>query len=176
MTDTELKGFIADAKRVCYASGVQAQPGARKGSVQLEYRKGDASYLDSWYGGVQFCGQEIVWHKETAIWGMNYWGESIDAALAAIPSGDGAGDLSSNDEGSAQPFDMPAFLKEALSKVTEDAPFRGPNEYKRSFGKLHAVYSCRWTGDFSAFTGDETITIGGRALFRLFFHGGKIGS
>jgi hypothetical protein len=176
VTDRELRAFIVEAKKASYASGASPSGASRTGSRDIAYKKGDLSYLDSYYGSVQFSGQEVVWLKSDAVWSMNYWGESIDAGLAAATGREdaNASDLSAGDEGSKPLFDLSAFLKESLLKVGEDAPFRGPNEYKKKCGAVTAVYRCRWTGDLSGFTGDETISVDDRAVFRLFFHGGKI--
>jgi hypothetical protein len=176
MTEKTLRAFIVSAKKACYASGKAGDASSRQGSKDHRYKDGEYSYLDSYFGEVQFCGQEVVWQNSEPVWGMNYWGESIDAGLAAQPErkDPNASDVSSGDEGSKPLFDMPAFLKESLMRVGEEAPFRGPSEFKRVFGSVEAVYRCRWTGDLSGFTGDETISVGDRAVFRLFFHGGKI--
>jgi hypothetical protein len=178
VTDKELKAFIVKAKKATYASDAAPQSASRAGSKDLSYKEGEFSYLDSYYGSVQFCGQEMVWQKSEPIWGMNYWGESIDAGLAAATQRNdaNASDLASGDEGPKPLFDLSAFLKESLMKVGEDAPFRGPGEYKKKCGAVTAAYRCRWTGDLSGFTGDETISVDDRAVFRLFFHGGKIKS
>jgi len=176
VTDKELRAFIVKAKKATYASGAEPEGASRPGSQDLSFTDGDASYLDSFFGSVQFSGQEVVWQKSEPLWSMNYWGESIDAGLAAATGRNdaNASDLSSSDDRSKPLFDLSAFLKESLMKVSEDAPFRGPNEYKKKFGAATAVYRCRWTGDLSGFTGDETISVDDRAVFRLFFHGGKI--
>jgi hypothetical protein len=105
---------------------------------------------------------------------MNYWGETIDAALAAVPNRSESADLQSGDERGIPAFNMPSFLKEALMAVGEEAPFRGPWELKRRFGTYEAAYRCHWTGDCTGFTGEETIAVDNRAIFRLFFHGGRI--
>lgn len=176
MTDKELKAFIIKAKRACYASGASPKAGSRPGSQELTYREGNLEYVDSYYGSVQFCGQETVWDGAEPAWGMNYWGETIEAGLAAASGRQdaNASDLSSANEGATSLFDLSSFLKEALMKVDEDAPFRGPGEYKKKFGSFTAIYRCFWTGDLSGLTGDETISVDDRAVFRLFFHGGKI--
>jgi hypothetical protein len=174
MDELELKRFLVRAKRSTYASGAPGGPSPRSGAQDLPYEEGALRYLDSYYGGIQFLGQETVWLSGTPIWGMNYWGENIDAALAALSSGSGQADLQSSEERGMPPFEMSVFLKEALMAVGEEAPFRGPWELKRRFGSSEAAYRCHWAGDISGFTGEETIAVDDRAIYRLFFHGGAI--
>jgi hypothetical protein len=174
MDERDLKRFIVKAKRSTYAAGVSGVPAPRAGAQDLAYEEGDFRYLDSYYGGLQFLGQETVWYQGVPSWGMNYWGETIDAALAAVSSRSGQADLQSSEERGVPLFEMGVFLKEALLAIGEEAPFRGPWELKRRFGSSEAAYHCHWAGDMSGFTGEETIAVDNRAIFRLFFHGGLI--
>ncbi len=174
MDERELKRFLVKAKRNSYAAGIPGVAGPRAGAQDIAFEEGDCRYLDSYYGGLQFLGQETVWYKGVAVWGMNYWGETIDAALAAVSNASGQADLQSSEDIGLPVFEMSGFLKEALMAVGEEAPFRGPWELKRRFGSREAAYHCHWTGDFSGFTGEETIAVDDRAIFRLFFHGGVI--
>lgn len=174
MDERELKKFLVKAKRATYAAGVPGTAGPRAGAQDMSFEEGDFRYLDSYYGGLQFLGQEAVWHNGLPVWGMNYWGETIDAALAAVSALSGQADLQSGDDSGIPEFEMSGFLKEALMAVGEEAPFRGPWELRRRFGPCEAAYRCHWTGDISGFTGEETIAVDGRAIFRLFFHGGVV--
>jgi hypothetical protein len=175
MDERELKRFLVKAKRSSYALGVAGKSASRPCAQDISFEEGEFRYLDSYYGGLQFIGQEVVWHKGEAVWGMNYWGETIDAALAAVSTRSGQADLQSGDASGIPLFEMGVFLKEALLAVGEEAPFRGPWELKRRFGSSEAAYHCHWTGDISGFTGEETIAVDDRAIFRLFFHGGIVG-
>ena len=86
---------------------------------------------------------------ERSFWGMNY-----------------AGKLLTNDI----PRGFSDFLSEALSRVSEDAPYRGP----KSFRKSDFEYQCLWNGEVDSFKGEEFISYKGTPIFKLDFHGGTI--
>lgn len=146
--DHEFLSFLVQAKKTTYASGSGAliEP-RRMGSKDLPYQDGDYAYMDSYFGEINFIGQEIVWHQEKALWGMNYYGYTHDPI-----------------EG------FPDFLFECLKQVTSEAPYRGPKHYKNDIFKYH----CSWTGDINKFKGEESIRFEDRVIFSLLFHGGNI--
>lgn len=174
MTDSELKNFIVRAKRATYASGLAPAGGERKASRNFPFTEGKFSYLDSSYGGLQFLGQEVVWEGDEPIWGMNYWGEALDTDVGRTLGRSDASDVATGGGLEGGLFDLMAFLKEALLLVTEDSPYRGPSKHRRRYGEVEAVYRCNVTGDISGFEGDEAIVVEGRAVYHLFFHGGRI--
>ena len=148
MNQDELISFIVEAKKNTYAAdgGLQAAS-SRLGSKDLPYTRGDYTYLDSYYGNLNFCGQEVVWHKEEAIWGMNYHGTTkhfIDT--------------------------FPAFLFECLKQVTTKNPFRGPSMYTNG----EYTYLSSWEGSISQFNGHEVIRHQDKEIYELYFHGGII--
>jgi hypothetical protein len=146
--DEEFKNFLMDAKKNTYASGNGSliDP-IRKGSKDLPFKKGEFAYMDSYFGELDFVGQEIVWHHDHPIWGMNYYGYTYNPI-----------------EG------FPDFLFECLKQVQNEAPFRGPEE----FHKDHFAYHCTWEGDLSNFKGEEYIQFKNEVIYKLTFHGGQI--
>ena len=62
------------------------------------------------------------------------------------------------------------FLKEALLRVPEEEPYRGPREYT---GGEYA-YHCETEGSFEWFQGKETIDHRGKQIYECYFHGGLI--
>lgn len=142
--------FLLRAKKATYAAGDAGtvQP-SRTRSHDLAYREGDLSYLDTYLGGFAFIGEEAVWKDGTPVWGMNYYGSMT---ISEIP--DGFGD----------------FLKLALRQVPEDAPYRGPTRFEEG----QYTYFCRWQGNLERFSGDESITLDGKEIYVLYFHGGTI--
>jgi hypothetical protein len=62
------------------------------------------------------------------------------------------------------------FLREALSHVPEQQPFRGPPEYKNG----DYSYVCKINGDFHWFNGLEEIFYRGVKVYECLFHGGDI--
>lgn len=145
----EFIGFLMEAKKNTYAGGGQAAAPSRPVSRDLPYRKGDFSYLDSYFGSFNFIGEEAVWHSGIPVWGMNYYGEML---VESIPEG------------------FSVFLKDALLQVPAEAPYRGPEAYESG---LYS-YRCRPEGDIGSFSGEETICLEGKPVYRLRFHGGYI--
>ena len=77
VSTAHLSAFLVEAKRRTYAgldddATVAAQ--IFPGSKQLEYREGDLSYRDIYFGMTYFVGQEVVQAGERVIWSMSYAG------------------------------------------------------------------------------------------------------
>lgn len=144
--DKELVDFLIKAKQATYAGkGAETAP-SRVKSHDLIYREGEYMYYDTYLGGDRFAGEEALWISEVPYWSMNYVGRVT-------------GDNFSGD-----------FLKEALLRVPEDKPFRGPAEYTDGdYG-----YQCSIDGDFDWFQGKETISYKGDQIYECYFHGGLI--
>ena len=101
--------FLILAKRNTYASGIQPSAASRTASHDLPYQEGEFQYLDTYLGGFHFIGEEAVWKGGVALWGMNYYGWML---AHTVPEGFGE------------------FLKEVLLHLPDEAPYRGPAEYR----------------------------------------------
>ena len=102
--DKETVQFLIRAKKATYAGkGAESAP-SRPCSHDLEYTEGELTYIDSYLGGEKFAGEEALWRNGKPFWSMNYIGR--------VTGDDFSGD----------------FLKEALLRVPQDMPFRGPLE------------------------------------------------
>ena len=146
MTENEIIEFLVRAKKKTYAGkGAESSP-SRPQSHDLEYSEGELLYIDSFLGGGRFAGEEAVWISGVPRWSMNYVGRVTGEPF----SGD--------------------FLKEALLRVPEDMPYRGPREY--SDGDYS--YTCEVSGAFDWFHGYEVITYRGEQIYDCYFHGGAI--
>ncbi len=145
----ELKEFLVEAKKNTYAGDGQAVEPSRPGSKDLPYRKGDYYYLDSYLGSINFIGEEAVWHRDTPVWGMNYYGEML---VENIPDG------------------FTKCLKEALQNLSFEASYRGPERYQLNGYR----YECSWEGDIDSFFGEEFIYLDEKMIYRLRFHGGYL--
>ena len=144
--DKQIVGFLIKAKRATYAGkGAETAP-SRPASHDLVYREGDLMYLDTYLGGEKFAGEEALWIAGTPVWSMNYVGRVTGENF----SGD--------------------FLKEALLRVPEEAPYRGPRAYVNG----DYAYSCSVEGSFDWFRGTETISYRGEQIYECCFHGGAI--
>lgn len=146
---SKFKSFIVEAKKNTYASGAKKEESSRPNSKDYAYKKFNYYYLDSFVGNKDFIGEELVWDNEKICWGMNYKGQVL---VKETPSG------------------FSKFLKDALKKVSDDCPFRGP----RHFEDEDFVYECTWDGDIASFNGVEAIYHKGTQIFKLYFHGGNL--
>ena len=139
--------FLITAKQNTYAGNGEKSNFSRPNSVDLHYKEGDLMYIDTYLGSFDFIGEEAVWHKDKAVWGMNYYGRML---VGEVPEG------------------FIDCLKGALREVTMEAPFRGPKEYKLG----DYVYKCNWSGDISCFDGNEIVLYNDKKIYSLKFHGG----
>ena len=89
---------------------------------------------------------ERTYIKDVPYWSMNYIGRVT-------------GDNFSGD-----------FLKEALLRVPEENPFRGPEEYISG----DYTYHCEIDGSFEWFQGREVISYKGNEIYECIFHGGYV--
>jgi len=138
--------FLLKAKKATYAGkGPEMNPW-RPESHDLKYEENDLLYIDTYLGGEKFAGEEALWVNNKPFWAMNYCGRV---------TGNG--------------FDGD-FLKEALSNVSADKPYRGPEE----FIKGDYIYKCSVDGDFEWFSGFEEIFKGNQKIYECMFHGGFV--
>lgn len=138
--------FLCRAKKATYAGKGMESISSRPNSHDLEYAEGDLKYIDSYLGGEQFAGEEALWENGIPFWSMNYVGRILEEGF----SGD--------------------FLKEALSQVSIDIPYRGPIIYQNGEYKYHCIVS----GEFEWFQGYEEIYNNNIKVYECYFHGGKI--
>ncbi len=145
--DEGIISFLLLAKRNTYAAKAGETKPSRINSHDFRYENLNGFvYLDTYLGGERFAGEEAVWYRETPVWSMNYAGRVTGEHF----SGD--------------------FLKEALMRVPEDKPFRGPEIY----GKGDYHYHCVVTGEFAWFQGYEEIFCKERKIYECHFHGGAL--
>lgn len=153
-----LQEFLVKAKKSTYANGKAARvESSRPCSKDYHYQETDGKdtfvYHDTYFGGFNFIGGEVVYKNDKPIWGMNYYGISLD-------------DNEYNDA-------IKNALRPALCLVGEDCkvlPLRGPkkfinNEYKYTF-------TCK--GTLQNFSGEEKIYKKGKLIYKLLCNGGEI--
>ena len=146
MADKRIIDFLIRAKKATYAGKGAEAASSRAQSHDLQYMEGALTYIDSYLGSAKFAGEEALWKDGVPFWSMNYVGRVL--------SSDFSGD----------------FLKEALARVPEAYPFRGPPHYTDG----GYAYACRVTGDFHWFQGYEEIHYQNRKVYECVFHGGEI--
>ncbi len=138
--------FLCKAKRECYAGEENMVASTRPQSYDYRYSEGDYTYLDSYFGGEKFAGEEVLYVRNLPVYAMNYCGHVL-------------GDNFSVD-----------FLKEALLLVPEEYPFRGPLVYNNGDYSYH----CFIHGDMDWFQGYEEIFLLQKKIYECHFHGGMI--
>ena len=74
-----LTDFIVRAKAHTYAGSGGAVAPSRPGSHDLQFSDGAFTYIDTYVGGADFLGQELVLIDAAPVWAMNYYGHLVTA-------------------------------------------------------------------------------------------------
>ena len=74
MTADEINAAVVRAKAATYVGGGEKVPACRPGSHDLSWAEGEWRYLDSYFGGTDFLGQEVLWRRHDPVWAMSYYG------------------------------------------------------------------------------------------------------
>lgn len=150
----DLHNFLIEAKKETYANEkAPIVTSTRRGSRDYEYTKDNWTYHDTYFGGIDFQGQEVVYQQEdTPTWGMIYYGRTLDETLSEEV--------------------MDKVLRPALMRVGQDdtIPVRGPKEFENQGYK----YTFEVMGDLTNFEGEETIEKENKKIYTLKCHGGMI--
>jgi hypothetical protein len=147
----QLNTFIVHAKAKTYIGSGEESSSCRPASRDLRYTEGNFSYLDSYFGGADFIGEEVVYFQGQPVWAENYYGRLLEPGMI---SADGVG----------------LILKESLSRMYQEGRFLGNFSYQTDTG----YYTDTNSGSLTAFTGKEWITIGQTKVYELDYHGGLI--
>jgi hypothetical protein len=148
-----IHAFIVEAKASCYVGGSGEADPSRIGSSDLAYEKGPFSYRDSYFGGTDFIGQEVVWENGLPIWAMNYYGR-----------------IDRDDLMSGADIVHDRQMRPALGAMHRQGRFLGG--FCHEIGKYRHVAAK--TGDCTKFTGEERNVVDGEAAYRLDYQGGLI--
>ena len=81
----ELSSFIVRAKAATYVGDSEQVTPCRLGSHDLRFSEGDWAYHDSYFGGADFIGEEVVYFAEKPVWAMNYYGRILRDELLTGP-------------------------------------------------------------------------------------------
>jgi len=151
MDNQSLHEFIVRAKAATYVGNGQPAPACRPGSHDLKFADGDWDYLDSYFGGRDFIGEEAVYYRGKAVWAMNYYGHILRPDLIT-------------------PTQAGQVIKASLSELYRQGRFLG------GFIHEHAgfTYTDTSEGSLESFRGREFISVQGESAYELFYHGGVI--
>lgn len=144
--DEKIIDFLCRAKKLTYAGGGNESQSSRPNSHDLKYIEENFKYIDTYLGSEKFIGEEAIWINDRPFWAMNYSGRITDEGFSG------------------------SFLKEVLSKVTKEYPYRGPMVYQNQNHKYHCIVE----GDFEWFKGYEEIYFKDVKVYECIFHGGII--
>ncbi len=154
INNKEFLEFLVNAKKGTYAnSDAPKVLPSRLKSKDYEFTDGNFTYHDTYFGGVKFMGEEVVYYNDNILWGMNYYGVTIDDSLTEEV--------------------MDKVLRVALMKVGEDKdimPIRGPKEFINE----DYLYTFNVDGDMENFIGTEQIYKDKKLIYELKCHGGII--
>ena len=149
-----IRDFLIEAKKSTYANGTAEKiESSRLGSKDYEYKKDNMLYHDTYFGGTNFIGEEVVYIDNKIYWAMNYYGVTLDENL-----GEEAMDNALR----------PALMQVGISENI--IPVRGPREYKNGDFK----YTFEVSGDLTNFSGIETIYKNDKKIYELKCNGGLI--
>ena len=147
----QLNDFLVRAKAATYVGSGRESGSCRPGSHDLEFHEGVFQYLDSYFGGSDFIGEEVVYFEGKPVWAMNYYGRILaPESITAEESG--------------------KILKKSLSQLYQQNRFLGG--FKTIDGR--DAYFDTNEGKIDTFTGKEWIEREGIRVYELFYHGGLI--
>ncbi len=150
MDEIELKNFIFEASRATYASGDESLKHKEgDGSTTIVYEKGGYKMHDNYFGGEPYCGREVIFLENKAIWMMVYYGLVYEGVVHA---------------------DVYKFLMSALSNNTNEMPYRGPTLYEKDNWR----YENSFVGDVSNLSGTEKIFKDNLCVYEASYLGGFV--
>lgn len=150
MDEKDLRQFLIDANQAGYAGGEEKKwIKEADGSTTIPFENGLWKSHDNFFGGEPYGGRTVVFYENKPVWLMVYYGWVAEGAEANLVYG---------------------ILKNALRKMPEDHPFRGPKEYQD--GEL--VYTNLWDGELPRFSGEERISDSDKLLYQANYLGGLV--
>jgi len=152
MNTDQLSDFLKKASKYTYASEqAEKAPSLRPKSKDYEYKDGSLTYHDTYFGGIKFIGEEIVYKDNEPVWGMNYNGFVVDPTITEA--------------------EIDKSLRGALKQdYTDMIPVRGPKNYKIE----NYEYKNTVNGALECFEGREEVFKSNKLIYYAVFHGGLI--
>ena len=146
-----LHSFIVQAKSTTYVGNGEHVKSCRPNSHDLEFRSGDYYYLDSYFGGTDFLGEEVVYFNNQPVWAENYYGKILEPHMITAAE---AGKM----------------IKISLSVMYAEQRFLGAFQHIED----NLTYFDTNEGDYQHFRGLEWIEKDGIRVYELFYHGGMV--
>lgn len=139
------------AKRVSFAGEGNKFVSPETGCKSYFYQDNHWKYQDNYFGSLVDIGMEVVWYKDSPIWGMNHYGGVVN-------------------DGRIHTTIIFVFLKNALLKTPPDFPVRGPKYYREN----QLIYRNSYFGNLSEYKGEEKIYLNRHLVYQKTYHGGLI--
>ena len=147
----ELNAFIVRAKAATYVGDGEHVIPCRAGSHDLRFSDGEWAYHDSYFGGTDFIGEEVVYFAEKPVWAMNYYGRILrDELITASEAGQ--------------------MIRKSLSRMYAEGRFLGGFQHTED----NLTYVDTSEGDADRFHGREFIRSEEEIAYELDYHGGLI--
>ena len=150
ITKENLQKFLITCNRNGYATEKTIQKKEKDNSITITYSQGDWQMHDNYFGGEPFAGRMVIFYKNQPVWIMVYYGH-VDKEYKNLDK-------------------IYGFLKQALLKMPENEPYRGPRELI----ELDWRYSNKPKGNLFQYAGEERIYYQGKEIFRTNYFGGLI--
>lgn len=148
----DLEEFLIEAHQNTYANKDAVRASSlRPKSQDYHFEKGGWVYHDTYFGGRNFIGGEVIYKEGEPVWGMNYCGHVLKSELSTKE---------------AYQILKPALMKEDKNILS----VRGPVSYEEGNNR----YQNRVKGDLKNFSGTEEIFIDSEVIYRGFYHGGLV--
>lgn len=146
MNKSALRQFLISSNKAGYAGGEEKKWVKEKdGSTTIPFKLDEWESHDNFFGGEPYGGRTVVFYKGKPVWIMVYYGWVLEGV---------------------KPDSVYTILREALMRMPEDAPLRGPRKHKG--------YRNKWTGDVGRFSGEENITESGKLIYKANYMGGWV--
>lgn len=150
MDKEALRQFLIDLNQAGYAGGEEKRWTKEPDrSTTIPFEKGPFRSHDNFFGGEPYGGRTIVFYEGKPYWIMVYYGW-VEEGVETNP--------------------VYTVLRNALKKMPEDFPFRGPKEHKEG----EYVYTNNWEGEVDRFAGEEQIIQGKKLVYKANYRGGLV--
>lgn len=150
MNKEALRQFLIHSNKAGYAGGDDKKwIKESDGSTTIPFEQGDWRSHDNFFGGEPYGGRVVVFHENKPYWMMIYYGWVEEGVETNLVYG---------------------VLRNALMQMLEDAPYRGPKEYKEG----EFTYSNNWSGEVERYSGEEQITQGEKLIYKANYMGGLV--
>lgn len=146
----KLTQFLLDCNEAGYARGDSKQWHKETDcSTTIPFTQGKWSAHDNFFGGEPYGGRLVVAYQKKPVWIMVYYGW-VAEGVKVDP--------------------IYVVLREALSQMPAEAPFRGPA--KLTVGEFE--YQNDWQGSVEQFAGEESISLQGLLQYQANYRGGLV--